>query len=859
MPSAHWDREWYLPFPRFRARLIRLVDKVIDLLESGKYPYYHLDGQTVMIEDYLTVKPENAGRIKNLISSGKLRIGPWYTVPDTFLPSGRALFKNLELGKSVMAQFGGETEVGYTPDSFGLNSQLAQIFRLNGLKYAFYSRGQRLDGETSGTLSEVRLTSPDQSAVLAESEKYSLGNGLVVPNIWRNFDILKVSEADIVRSADWVLDYQAKRTTAKNRLWICGIDHLEPREDLPEIVAYMNKKYKDVAFKISSVDDFFRALERENNEDHVAFGEQRGEYDTHFNVTNTLSSRADIKLLNRQAENVLFGYAEGLCLDERGEGDFEFLDGRALLNAAYKDLTQSHAHDSICTCCVDEAVDDVKGRLRAAKETGDEIVNDALKRIGSSLSRGADGGEILVYNPLPYPRTEVLEGTLSVPYNVDGGSIADENGHILNGSFVKTLFKKRIDIETLKYTYFYEIAGDETRTEHIGGEDPHDIQTGISYRFLAEDIPPMSFRRYKIAGAAGERSVLSKGDTIENELISLTVSKKGITVTDKSTGYRLKDANCLAVDIDDGDAYTYANVNAVAPNTPFSFEIKGIEKNSLLSKIECEYGIETFTSDCPIFVRVTYTLKKASKRIDVKVSIKNQTTGFRLRAVTRSGAVEHSYSDTPFDVVRRPILCKNDPVKDIFTAPCRNLVLTPEKNFDIVFYSKSFYEYECYQEGGGTVTALTLLRSVDSVYKTSLPTKDESVLGKGTRWHSEGDKMIGEYVFEYAVELLDKHKSFTDIMNSAISQELGLCAVGIAPHGKKHAEDYTGLEIRGAVFAGFDKKNDSIYVFLYNPDEFENEVVVSLGGKEKYRTKILPKKIERMDVTDFCKNRDKGA
>ena len=49
VPSTHWDREWYLPFRRFQVRLVRLMDKVIKLLESGKDPYFVLDGQTGMI------------------------------------------------------------------------------------------------------------------------------------------------------------------------------------------------------------------------------------------------------------------------------------------------------------------------------------------------------------------------------------------------------------------------------------------------------------------------------------------------------------------------------------------------------------------------------------------------------------------------------------------------------------------------------------------------------------------------------------------------------------------------------------------------------------------------------------------
>lgn len=122
VPSTHWDREWYLPFRRFQVRLVRLMDKVIKLLESGKDPYFVLDGQTVMLEDYLEAKPWMRERVHQLIQSGKLVVGPWYTVPDTFIPSGESLWKNLEIGADITKAYGGAGQVGYSPDSFGITA-----------------------------------------------------------------------------------------------------------------------------------------------------------------------------------------------------------------------------------------------------------------------------------------------------------------------------------------------------------------------------------------------------------------------------------------------------------------------------------------------------------------------------------------------------------------------------------------------------------------------------------------------------------------------------------------------------------------------------------------------------------------
>src|SRR5829696_2574560 len=61
---THWDREWYLTREQFRLRLVELVDRVLEMLRADSgYAYFHLDGQTIVLEDYLELHPENAEEI----------------------------------------------------------------------------------------------------------------------------------------------------------------------------------------------------------------------------------------------------------------------------------------------------------------------------------------------------------------------------------------------------------------------------------------------------------------------------------------------------------------------------------------------------------------------------------------------------------------------------------------------------------------------------------------------------------------------------------------------------------------------------------------------------------------------------
>ena len=46
---THWDREWYLTYEQFRLRLVDLVERVLDRLDSDPEFTFHLDGQTVVL------------------------------------------------------------------------------------------------------------------------------------------------------------------------------------------------------------------------------------------------------------------------------------------------------------------------------------------------------------------------------------------------------------------------------------------------------------------------------------------------------------------------------------------------------------------------------------------------------------------------------------------------------------------------------------------------------------------------------------------------------------------------------------------------------------------------------------------
>ncbi|MEZ5177893.1 MAG: hypothetical protein R2746_06300 [Acidimicrobiales bacterium] len=99
VPHTHWDREWYKPYPVFRMQLVELLDGLLPQLSADdSYAHFQLDGQMAVVDDYLELRPGQRATLAELNATGRLTMGPWYTLPDEFLVSGETLVRDLRLG-----------------------------------------------------------------------------------------------------------------------------------------------------------------------------------------------------------------------------------------------------------------------------------------------------------------------------------------------------------------------------------------------------------------------------------------------------------------------------------------------------------------------------------------------------------------------------------------------------------------------------------------------------------------------------------------------------------------------------------------------------------------------------------------
>ena len=140
--GTHWDREWRFTAEQSKLRLVELIDNMMDTLENNPdYRHFILDGGSVVLEDYLSVRPENEERLKKLFEQGRTSMVSWYTLPDMNLISPEATIRNHLVGRRVSKPFGGPMKLGFNATSYGQPAQMPQIYRGFGMGSAFFYRG----------------------------------------------------------------------------------------------------------------------------------------------------------------------------------------------------------------------------------------------------------------------------------------------------------------------------------------------------------------------------------------------------------------------------------------------------------------------------------------------------------------------------------------------------------------------------------------------------------------------------------------------------------------------------------------------------------------------------------------------
>jgi len=425
---THWDREWHQTFQQFRLRLVHMIDGLLNLLDADpNYLHFMLDGQTIVLEDYLQIRPERQGDLCKYVQNGRILIGPWYLMPDEFLVSPEALIRNFLEGDRIARQFGPKMMVGYIPDPFGHIGQMPQILRGFGLSTASLYRG------VQDQPNEFWWQSPDGSRVLMGYLREGYGNAAgILGNGLDGF------VAGVIEQGDLLSAY----TAGEDFLLMQGMDHQEPHPDTSAAVAYAAGKLDGYRLVHSTLPAYFDRVRATMDLEKLptVTGELRSPKIAAL-LPGVLSARMWIKQRNRACETLLEKWAEPfsawaqvVCADQLPPDSIS--QPEAVLRQAWRLLLQCHPHDSICGCSIDQVHDEMRPRFDQAEQMGEEIARQSLLALAgavatqppASLTAGAQASAVVVFNPSPGPRTDVASVVIQAPSDSGEFDLLDENG-----------------------------------------------------------------------------------------------------------------------------------------------------------------------------------------------------------------------------------------------------------------------------------------------------------------------------------------------------------------------------------------------------------------------------------------------
>jgi mannosylglycerate hydrolase len=360
---THWDREWYQSFQQFRLRLVHLVDGVLDLLKHDlEFKFFMLDGQTIVLEDYLQMRPEREEELRQYVKRGRIIIGPWHILPDIFLVSPEAHIRNLLQGDRTARRFGDKMMVGYMPDSFGHIGQMPQILR--GFNIASASLWRGVDDQPA----EFWWQSPDGSRVLMAYLRDSYSNGSSLPaHDLPGFATLLEQQANSL----------ASHSTGDDLLIMYGTDHMEPPLKTAEAITYASEMLRDMKVIHSTLPQFIQALKSSIDEEKLPtiIGELRACSRSPL-LPNVLSTRMWIKQRNRASETLIEKWAEPFSTFAELSGNesqvARLQHPSSIIRQTWRMLMENHPHDSICGCSIDQVHDEMKIRFDQVDQVGED-------------------------------------------------------------------------------------------------------------------------------------------------------------------------------------------------------------------------------------------------------------------------------------------------------------------------------------------------------------------------------------------------------------------------------------------------------------------------------------------------------
>ncbi len=752
LPHTHWDREWYLPFEVFREKLVELIDRLVEIMSNEPdYEHFLLDGQTIILEDYQETKGENP-ELLQLIKEERIRIGPWYVLPDEFLVSGESLIRNLKRGFELSRRFGAEpVKVGYLPDMFGHISQMPQILRGFGIDSALVWRGV-----PAMEKNQFRWQSRDGSSVL----------GVYLPLGYGFIFNLPESPDEFLARMNLFLSLIRAQDESGVYLILVGTDHCPPEPGLARVIREASELQREWQMELGTLEGYLEELKSRLHEIPPFQGELRSNARTQI-LPGVSSARLYLKEMNHRAEALLEKYLEPIiCLNWLGSGE----DPRGRLDYLWRLLLSNHPHDSICGCSIDPVHREMETRYEKILQLSQTLLENALARLGQV--RSSRPGLILVWNPAPSAspgliafeddlfgnQEMILEDERGRKYPLEraGRTGKEETLYQIEvpagfawiafgyfsqdqifGYFPNSFRTQRegekllIEIGLGSRPLCFPIKEELSKIKEVIGEER--ISTLVFRLFrqssfmriaVVDDLPGPAISSFRIRkGRLDLESEITRSEAgLENRWLKISLAESGqARILDKESGKE------ILVEFSDrgdrGDSYNFDPVPDDQPITradKFRYKFGPAGKSFATLDLKHLYRLPASLDSsrarrsrkkAPLLVKSRICLYSGLRRVDFKTSFENTIKDHRLQVdFWYPALIDHYRGETGFDLVKRKIEQESMPPPPSLSDIAR-LILGSEVNYA----SSPIQNFACLEkEGRGMILAGKGLKEISA-------------------------------------------------------------------------------------------------------------------------------------------------
>lgn len=814
---THWDREWY--FTENDSKIVLyyfMLDLITRLEQDEALGPFILDGQTVMLEDFLQVAPEHRARLQKLIADGRVLIGPWYTQSDFLVVGAESITRNLLLGLADCNAWGSYMPVGYVPDSFGQSAQLPMFLSEFAIDSAVLWRGWC---EHDVPTSEFCWQAQGGQQVLTAVLPWGYGCAKWLPT----------ASQELAEKLPPILEKQGRFSAMNHLLLPNGNDQSPFEYAVPGALVKLNASQNEYHFRRSSFSDFFAALRSDEHKLPVLRGELLSPKYMRIH-RGIFSTRMDIKQLNASLEQFVSQTLEPLlALNWRLGLPYP----QQAVEHIWREAMQSHAHDSIGGCNSDRVNQMVKGRLQSGKESAGQLFELNMKMLAEGITASQHGKKIVVFNPLPARRDTQVSLTLYTPE--EDFRIVDGEGNLCRWQL---LHEEQQDMSQV----VQELANSTTTTWY----------RKCHILLEAKALPACGYQTFYLqeGEAAGFEIPASEGDCLENAWLRLEHTAGELTLTDKRTGEVYPHILRLVDGEDAGDNYNYS-----PPAADWKIDGEGCLQQAMLTRGVLKDTMQLTLHipapadadarrarrlDARLDVVMTISLPHESAWLDVAVEVNNTLRDHRLQIELPTGLYQSThFADQPFGLIERENVPRALEIwqQENWTEapaslwPMQSLVMMHHAQRGLGVVTAGLREYEI-PVGQADTLAITLFRSVGWLGRPALEWRPWRA--SGMVLPSPDSQLPGRHAFHLAVIPMENGQcpAFWQAVEQWRTPASGYLDSGWSrfrtnPHGKSFPPHFSVLSWESAVHFSTLKKaqnEEALVLRGWNPGlaELEN-------------------------------------